>query len=98
MLSKWLYEGVIEDKYGEFMIKAEEKSVNKEWTYWEEKFVVREDMVPSIFAREANEILVTGKYVNILKACNKVDEYPEKHEIFVHLQRYIALKNFSEAI
>jgi hypothetical protein len=29
MLSKWLHEGIIEDKYGEFMIKAEEKSVNK---------------------------------------------------------------------
>ncbi len=54
MLSKWLHEGVIEDKYGEFMIKAEEKSVNKEWSYWEEKFIIREDMVPSIFAREAN--------------------------------------------
>jgi len=22
MLSKWLYEGIIEDKYGEFMVKT----------------------------------------------------------------------------
>ena len=51
MLAKWLYEGIIEDKYGEFMIMTEEKSLNKEWSYWEEKFLIREQMVPSIFAK-----------------------------------------------
>ena len=54
ILSKWVYEGIIEDKFNEFMIKTEEKSQNKEWSYWEEKFMIREDMVPSIFAKEAN--------------------------------------------
>ncbi len=54
MLSKWVYEGIIEDKFGEFMIMTEEKSQNKEWNYWEEKFMIRESMVPSIFAKEAN--------------------------------------------
>lgn len=26
IMSKWIYEGVIDDKYGEFMVKVEEKS------------------------------------------------------------------------
>lgn len=33
MLSKWIYEGVIEDKYAEFMIKIEEKT-QSEWNNW----------------------------------------------------------------
>lgn len=28
-------------------------------------------MIPSILERDAQTILVTGKYINILKACNK---------------------------
>lgn len=98
ILSKWLYEGIIEDKFNEFMIKTEEKSQNKEWNYWEEKFMIREDMVPSIFAKEANQILVIGKYLNILKACKKMGENPYKKDIETNLQRYISLQNFSEPI
>lgn len=98
ILSKWLYEGIIEDKFNEFMIKTEEKSQNKEWSYWEEKFMIREDMVPSIFAKEANQILVIGKYLNILKACKKMGENPYKKDIETNLQRYISLQNFSEPI
>ena len=33
MLSKWIYEGLIEDRYGEFMVKIEEKA-SLEWTNW----------------------------------------------------------------
>ncbi len=55
-------------------------------------------MVPSIFAKEANEILVTGKYLNILKACNKLGENPYRKDIYVHFQRFISLQNFSEPI
>lgn len=98
MLAKWIYEGIIEDKFGEFMIMAEEKSVNREWNYWEEKFMIRESMVPSIFAKEANEILVTGKYLNILKTCNKLGENPYRKEIYLNFERYISLQNFSEPI
>lgn len=98
ILSKWLYEGIIEDKFNEFMIKTEEKSQNKEWSYWEEKFMIREDMVPSIFAKEANQILVIGKYLNILKACKKMGENPYKKDIETNLQKYISLQNFSEPI
>lgn len=52
-------------------------------------------MVPSIFAKEANEILVTGKYLNILKACNKLGENPFRKEIYIQFEKYITLQNFS---
>lgn len=70
MLSKWIYEGVIEDKYGEFMVKIEEKA-SIEWTNWEERFSLRTEQIPSILERDQQKILVTGKYLNILKACNR---------------------------
>ena len=70
MLSKWIYEGVIDDKYGEFMVRIEDRSY-LEWTNWEERFSLRSDQVPSILERDQEKILVTGKYLNILKACNR---------------------------
>lgn len=55
-------------------------------------------MVPSIFTKEANQILVVGKYLNILKACKKLGENPFKKDIESNIQRYISLQNFSEPI
>ena len=40
MLSRWIYEGIIDDKYEEFMVKIEDKT-SSEWTNWEEKFSLR---------------------------------------------------------
>ena len=51
MLSKWIYEGVIDDKYDEFMVKSEEKSQG-EWTNWEERFSLRAEHIPSILERD----------------------------------------------
>lgn len=34
MLSKWIYEGEVDDKYGEFMIVVQESS-SEEWNNWD---------------------------------------------------------------
>lgn len=69
MLAGWIYEGRLEDRHGEFMVRREESG--GQWNYWEERFVLREEMVPSVLERDSRTILVTGKFINILRACNR---------------------------
>ena len=76
MISKWIYEGVIEDKYQEFMIYEDETKREEKWEYWEEKFRKREDQVPILFQKDAHHILVTGKYLNVIKMCSALDFHP----------------------
>jgi gamma-tubulin complex component 2 len=97
MLSKWIYEGVIDDKYGEFMVKIEEKAA-LEWTNWEERFSLRTEQVPSILERDQQKILVTGKYLNILKACNREIHCPFLKDIEHNIEYHISRQNFTEPI
>lgn len=76
MLSKWIYSGFIDDRHGEFMVEAEEQGKGGEWNYWEDRFKIRNNQIPTILEKEAHTILVTGKYLNILKACNKTIIHP----------------------
>ncbi len=57
------------------MVKAEDR-FQGEWNNWEERFSLRETQVPSLFQRDKEKILVTGKYINILKACNREIKCP----------------------
>lgn len=47
MISKWIYEGVVEDRFCEFIIESGE-SPTEEWGCWEEKFSLRTAQVPKI--------------------------------------------------
>jgi gamma-tubulin complex component 2 len=69
MLARWIYEGKLDDRHGEFMVCNDERG--GQWNNWEEKFLLRTEMVPSMLERDAQTILVTGKYINILRACNR---------------------------
>ena len=51
------------------MIMEIKKDNDEKWNYWEEKYVLRRDQVPSLFEKDAHVILVTGKYLNIIKIC-----------------------------
>ena len=97
MLSKWIYEGVIEHKYAEFMVRIKEKP-QEEWNNWEEGFALKEEQVPSILERDKEKILVTGKYLNILKACNKETHCPHYKDIEENLEYHINRQNFTEPI
>jgi gamma-tubulin complex component 2 len=56
MLTKWLTQGVIDDVYDEFQIKQSESmskdNVQKDFndTYWEERYTVRTEKVPTFLA------------------------------------------------
>ena len=58
------------------MVMEDEKDKENDWNYWEEKYVLRRDQVPTIFAKDAHLILVTGKYLNIIKNCSELEAHP----------------------
>ncbi|CAN6173861.1 unnamed protein product [Urochloa humidicola] len=74
MLERWVYEGVIDDPYGEFFI-AENKSLQKESLtqdydakYWHQRYSLKEG-IPSFLTNVAAMILTTGKYLNVMREC-----------------------------
>ncbi|GAB2287127.1 Gamma-tubulin complex component 2 [Dionaea muscipula] len=74
ILERWLYEGVIDDPYGEFFI-GENKSLQKESLtldndakYWQHRYSLK-DSIPSFLADVAGTILTTGKYLNVMREC-----------------------------
>lgn len=81
ILERWVYEGVIDDPYGEFFI-SENKSLQKESLtqdydakYWQQRYSLKDD-IPSFLANAAETILTTGKYLNVMRECGHSIQVP----------------------
>ncbi|MQM12129.1 hypothetical protein Taro_045043 [Colocasia esculenta] len=81
MLGRWVYEGVIDDPYGEFFI-SENKSLLKESLthdydakYWKQRYSLK-DGIPSFLTDVAGMILTTGKYLNVMRECEHNVQVP----------------------
>ncbi|KAK4480208.1 hypothetical protein RD792_013270 [Penstemon davidsonii] len=81
ILERWVYEGVIDDPYGEFFI-AENKALQKESLtqdydakYWQQRYSLKDD-IPSFLANAAETILTTGKYLNVMRECGHNIQVP----------------------
>ncbi|KAJ4721662.1 Gamma-tubulin complex component [Melia azedarach] len=81
ILERWIYEGVIDDPYGEFFI-AENKSLQKESLtldydakFWRQRYSLN-DGIPSFLANIAGKILTTGKYLNVMRECGHNVQVP----------------------
>ncbi|CAN0859852.1 Gamma-tubulin complex component 2 [Linum grandiflorum] len=81
ILERWVYEGVIEDPYGEFFI-AENKALHKESLtqdydakYWRKRYSLKEG-IPSFLANISGIILTTGKYLNVMRECGHNVQVP----------------------
>ncbi|XP_028054406.1 gamma-tubulin complex component 2-like isoform X1 [Camellia sinensis] len=86
ILERWVYEGVIDDPYGEFFI-AENKSLRKESLtqdygakYWRQRYSLKDD-IPSFLANAAGTILTTGKYLNVMRECGHSVQVPVSENI-----------------
>jgi len=86
-LSKWLYRGVIVDPGKDFFVEdhevLEKNCLPVEYNddYWEKRYCLRVDKIPSFLSRHADTILRTGKYLNVIQQCDKTAKWPE----IVHL-------------
>lgn len=79
ILQKWIYQGSVEDPYFEFMVEDHQVvSLDKlsataySDDYWEKRYTLRRDRVPSFLLPLTDQILRTGKYLNVIKQCGKI--------------------------
>lgn len=77
MLNGWLHRGEIQDPHNEFMIQ-ERRSITKEridvdYTdeYWDKRYTIREQDVPSQLFCVKDKVLLAGKYLNVVRECGK---------------------------
>lgn len=84
ILNAWIYHGEIKDPYNEFMV-VEKRNVKKENlkedyndTYWEMRYTIREGAVPVFLETMKTQILLAGKYLNVVRECGVSIANPEE--------------------
>ncbi|KAI8089941.1 gamma-tubulin complex component protein [Halteromyces radiatus] len=85
ILNAWIYRGEIKDPYNEFMV-LEKRNVKKENikedfndAYWEMRYTVREgEFVPCFLEPLKQQILLAGKYLNVVRECGVNIAKPEE--------------------
>ncbi|EDO46105.1 predicted protein, partial [Nematostella vectensis] len=98
LLEQWIYKGIINDPYSEFLV-AEHGSVQKEkptrcrvvvaltcHTYWEQRYTVVRENIPLFLEKVAQKILSTGKYLNVIRQCGRNVQCPDAEEIIYTLR------------
>ena len=45
--------------------------------YWEKRYCLRVDRIPTFLHQYADTILRTGKYLNVIQQCDKATRWPE---------------------
>lgn len=98
IFGKWLYHGIIEDSFNEFMI-IERKDLTKEMlstaykeSYWDQRFTLLKGQVPFFFEKHVDQILLTGKYINVLRDSSKNIECPFSSDLMENYERYIEIQ------
>jgi len=83
MLASWIYNGELDDPHEEFMVQEDPAMKNKEIilqdfnaSYWDQKYTVRENCVVSFLSQHAQKILTTGKYLNVIRECQREVDCP----------------------
>jgi gamma-tubulin complex component 2 len=85
ILNAWIYRGEIKDPYNEFMV-LEKRNVKKENlkedfndAYWEMRYTVRDNgLVPGFLEPLKQQILLAGKYLNVVRECGVNIAKPEE--------------------
>ncbi|XP_017087980.1 gamma-tubulin complex component 2 homolog isoform X2 [Drosophila bipectinata] len=77
MLQLWIQKGVIVDRGQEFLVEDNEVIHRNELPehysddYWEKRYTVRRDRIPTFLEKYSDKILRTGKYLNVIRQCGK---------------------------
>lgn len=70
MLRAWIYDGELEDPYGEFFVveNADAMEDSGATSVWEQKYRLNKDMLPSIVSEEfADKVFLIGKSLNFIR-------------------------------
>ena len=96
-LAQWIHCGVVHDPYSEFMVR-EHDAIRKDRlhaeyndAYWERRYTVVQEAIPSFLEQVADKVLSCGKYLNVVRECGKEVVGPSDHPIqySVHERQYI---------
>lgn len=77
ILKLWLFKGVIIDRKNEFFVEDNERDCNPDQNenyfneFWDKRYVLRSDKIPRFLEKQADMILKTGKYLNVVRECGK---------------------------
>lgn len=79
ILRKWILSGILDDPFGEFFVrenklcKKENIELDLNDRYWEERFTLREEMLPIFQEKQKNKVLHAGKYLFVIRECGRLD-------------------------
>ncbi|XP_008821394.1 gamma-tubulin complex component 2 isoform X2 [Nannospalax galili] len=91
ILEKWIYRGIIHDPYSEFMVEEHElrkEKIQEDYNdkYWDQRYTVLPQQIPSFLQKVAGKILSTGKYLNVVRECGHDVTCPVAKEIIYTLK------------
>ncbi|KAF5289920.1 hypothetical protein FQA39_LY14929 [Lamprigera yunnana] len=96
MLGMWIYKGIISDPINEFliedneMVQKEDMPVDYSADYWDKKYTIRRERIPTFLESVADIILRAGKYLNVIRQCGKpVNNIIEIIEYKIEQRNYI---------
>lgn len=77
MLENWVFRGHINDPFKEFLVgdksnvKKEDMSIDTSDNYWNSRYALRKEMVPTFLKPIQDRVLVAGKYQNVILQCGE---------------------------
>ncbi len=86
-LSKWVHRGIIYDPGRDFFVEDNEVVERAEMPleysddYWERRYSIRPDQIPSFLHAHSDMILRTGKYLNVIQQCDKTIRWPDVSDV-----------------
>ncbi|XP_063146671.1 gamma-tubulin complex component 2 [Candoia aspera] len=91
ILEKWIYRGIINDPYSEFMVEEHElqkEKIQEDYNdkYWDQRYTIVQQQIPSFLQKIADKILSTGKYLNVVRECGHDVTCPVAKEVVYTLK------------
>ncbi|KAF5282164.1 hypothetical protein FQR65_LT02861 [Abscondita terminalis] len=99
MLGMWIYKGIISDPINEFliedneMVQKEDMPIDYSADYWDKKYTIRRERIPTFLEPVSDIILRAGKYLNVIRQCGK----PVNNKVEI-VQYKIEQKHYIDAI
>ena len=81
-LGKWIYEGVVDDPCGEFLVQEaphlSKESLGEDYTstYWTERYTARGEPPCFLSGPTAGKVVTTGRYLNAIRECGSLVTCP----------------------
>ncbi|XP_073429959.1 gamma-tubulin complex component 2 isoform X1 [Dendrobates tinctorius] len=102
ILEKWIYRGIINDPYSEFMVEEHElqkEKIQEDYNdkYWDQRYTIVQQQIPSFLQKVADKILSTGKYLNVVRECGCDVTCPDAKEIIYTLKERAYVERIEKA-